>query len=110
MAVVHWHPKSVSAMNRLIVRSNPGIGAATLAEAEVLGAIAEGIMAPHHANSAARRAATGATDPPSRITVTQGSGGVDAFVNLEAESRVAAASIENETHALHGAMGLGSIG
>lgn len=78
-------------LNKRIVRQPP-VGAATLSEAEKLGAIAENDLAGHTDQGHAK------------IVVDQGTKGVDAFVTLD-DSRGDAAALSIEYGHMHGGRG-----
>lgn len=101
MAKFKWHyrKRKPDPLYRAIVRSQRGVGQATLAVAEQLKLNAEAVLAPHHARNA------GDTRPKSYITAEAGSLGVDAFTTLNSPDG-AALQIEWETGALRKGAGL----
>lgn len=76
-----------------IVVNQPGVGATTYAKGQQVGAIAEGILAPHKAKNSSRKGKK--QDPGVQIEVNRGNKGVDTFVYLDdTASDQAAAAIE----------------
>lgn len=73
MARVEWHYKDKQ-LNEILVRRN-GVRAATMFQANLIGAIAHTRLAPHHQNNI--------DDPRPDSSVNVSRGTVDAFVNLD---------------------------
>ena len=101
MARFKWNWSTESEIYRNIVRRVPGVGASTYAEAQKRTAVAEAIMAPHHANNAPRRKPG---DSVSYLTTSRGGQRVDAFINLH-DADGGALAIEGEIAPLRKAVG-----
>lgn len=101
MARFKWNWSKKSEIYENIVRRVPGVGMSTYAEAQKRTAIAEAIMAPHHANNAPKREPG---DSVSYLTTSRGSQGVDAFINLH-DADGGALAIEGDIAPLRKAVG-----
>lgn len=89
MAAIKWHYEDEQ-FNRILVRTTD-VPVETLGEATKIASIATSRLAAHHANN------QDDPRPDSSISITRGD--VDAFVNLDADSEAAAASIQKEVRA-----------
>ena len=101
MAKITWNRPTPSGTYEQIVRGVPGIGAATYAKAQSIAPVAEAIMAPHHANNAARR------EPGESISSISVSKGMvsDACVNLD-DRDGGSIGINHHIRPLHKAAGI----
>ena len=106
MADLEWYYPETEKGDRLyqILVRKKAIGVKTRRAAGVIGATARSLHTPHARNNDRRAAVSG--EGRSSISVTRGSSGVDAFVNLD-DPDGAALAIEGKLNILRRAAGTG---